>query len=274
MNTEIVNGIESIEFGIPGVNFTLPTNWTKFNNIADGSVSYISNKDTATAIIPEDKDVALITLYTPGANDTFNFDLLELSEANYKALFNVNQDPATSLTTVLATKLRANLALRVTTRPQFGLKKVYVFANTVCNPTYKNNFTKNALVAISVEAQIYSYVDATSGDDAVYTVQTVNSDGTTIDQTLPVVDAGSPVSVSSGTSTATLTGTATPHGSNTIVSTKWTKKSGAGGAAITSPNTLSTGLTGLTAGVFVFTLTATDSVGSTASSDVTVTVAA
>jgi hypothetical protein len=270
MNTEIVNGIESIEFGVPGLNYALPSSWTFFNNIADGSVSYTSNKDTETAIIPEDKDVALITLYTPGANDTFNFDLLELSEANYALLFNVIQNTATSSTTVLATKLRANLAIRVTTRAQFGLKKVYVFPNTVCNPTYKNNFTKNALVAISVEAQIYSYVDPDSQQDAVYTMQTVNADGSTIDQTLPTVSAGANQTLTAGATTATLTGTATADGTNTVSKTTWAKTSGPSGGVITSPNSLTTGLTALVPGTYKFTLTVVDNVGNTSTATTTV----
>lgn len=271
--TEVAQGVESIEFGRPGANWALPATWLLLNNIADSSVSYTSNKDTETPIIPEDADVALLTLYTPGAADTFNFDLLEMSEANFAWLFNVSQNLATSMTSVLAERLRANVAIRLTTRPQLGLKKQYVFMNTVCNPSYKNNFTKNALVAISVSAAIYSYPDPVTGVETLYTMQTLNADGSVIDQTLPVVSAGSPVSVASGTTTATLTGTATADGTNTIASTKWTKKTGAA-ATITTPNSLSTGLTGLAPGTYVFTLTATDNVGNTNSSDVTVTVAA
>jgi hypothetical protein len=156
------------------------------------------------------------------------------------------------------------------------LKKVYIFPNVICSITYKNNFTKNALVALSVQSDIYSYpnsVDPTL-PDMLYIIQTVNADGTIIDQTLPTVSAGTDVSVSTGVTTATITGTATADGSNTIASQKWTKKSGAGGVSITSSTALSTGLTGLAPGVYVFTLTATDNIGNTSSDDVTVTVAA
>lgn len=268
MNTEVIFGVEKIEFGTPGVDYALPTSWTVFNNIEDGSVSYTSNKDTETPINTEDKDVPLLTLFTPGAADVFTFGLVEVSEANLAALFNTTQDISTSTTSVLAHKKRANLAIRLTTRSQFGIKKVFTFPNTICNVAYKNNFTKNALVALEVAASIYPYRDGTN--DVLYTIATVNADGSAINGTLPTVSAGAN-QTGLTTATATLTGTATGAGSNTIAQTMWTKKTGAAGVAITSPNSLSTGITGMVTGTYVFTLTATDSEGNVASADTTVT---
>lgn len=269
MATEVVYGVQKIELGTPGPNGELATDWVQISNIEDGSVSYTTNADTKTNIIPEDKDVPLIVLYTPGDPDTFNFGLLEMSEANYNKLFNTEFDVATSKITVLATRKQTSLAIRLTTRPQFGVKKVFTFQNTLASVTLKNNFTKNALVSISVVADLLSF-KSPAGADAIYTIQTVDATtGAPEDSTPPTVSAGSD-QASVATTTATLTGTATPVSPKTIVSTVWTKKSGAT-VGITSPNSLTTGLTGLATGVYVFTLTATDSNGDVASDDVQIT---
>jgi hypothetical protein len=86
----------------------------------------------------------------------------------------------------------------------------------------------------------------------------------------PVVSAGSPKTVTLPTNSVTLTGTASdPDGS--IASYAWTKTSGPA-ATIASPSSISTNVTGLTAGTYVFNLRVTDNKGATANSNVTVTV--
>src|SRR6185503_17219007 len=60
-----------------------------------------------------------------------------------------------------------------------------------------------------------------------------------------------------------------PDGS--IVSYAWTKVSGAGGT-ITSPNSASTTISGLSVGAYTFRLTVTDDKGATASDDINITV--
>jgi hypothetical protein len=86
----------------------------------------------------------------------------------------------------------------------------------------------------------------------------------------PIVSAGSPKTVTLPTNSVTLTGTASdPDGS--IASYAWTKTSGPA-ATIASPSSISTNVTGLTAGTYVFNLRVTDNKGATANSNVTVTV--
>ncbi|MBC7949824.1 MAG: heparin lyase I family protein [Chitinophagaceae bacterium] len=88
----------------------------------------------------------------------------------------------------------------------------------------------------------------------------------------PTVSAGSNNSITLPTSSVTLTGTASdPDG--TISSYAWTKTSGPA-ATIGSPSSVSTTVSGLTAGTYVFNLRVTDNGGLTANSSVTVTVAA
>lgn len=270
MATEIVYGVESVELGTPGVNGALATDFVKVSNIEDGSVSYTSNADTKTNIIPEDKDVPLIVLFTPGDPDTFNFGLLEISVVNLQRLFNVEADLANGLITILASRKQTPLQIRLTTRPQFGVKRIFVFRNTLATVTWKGNFTKNALVSVSIVADLLAFT-TNAGADGLFTIQTVDAiDETPENEVAPTVSAGADQTGISAT-TATLTGTATPAGSKTIVSTLWTKLSGPTGGVITSPNALSTGLTALATGTYVYNLHAVDSNGNTSDDQTSVT---
>jgi hypothetical protein len=89
----------------------------------------------------------------------------------------------------------------------------------------------------------------------------------------PVVNAGSDQTLSLGATTATITGSAT-DADGTIASHAWTQVSGPGTAGITSASSYSTGLTGLSAGSWVFRLTATDNDGAVVYDDMTITIPA
>jgi hypothetical protein len=270
MATEVVYGVESIWLGTPGPNGQLATDFVKISNIEDGSVSYTTNADTKTNIIPEDKDVPLIVLYTPGDPDTFNFGLLEMNEANYQKLFNTEFNAATSLITVLATRKQTPLAIKLITRPQFGVKKIFIFQNTLAAVTLKNNFTKNALVSISVVASVLSF-KSPAGADAIYTVQTVDAvTGLPEDSTPPVASAGTDITVSSGT-TSSLVGTGTATSPKTIVSQLWEQISGPNTSVLATPTALTCAVSGLVSGTYVFRLTVTDSNGDTGSDNVNLT---
>ena len=84
----------------------------------------------------------------------------------------------------------------------------------------------------------------------------------------PVVNAGNSQEVSNSTTSGTLTGTASdPDGS--ISSQVWSQVSGPNTASITSPNSLTTGITGLVPGLYTFKLTVTDNGGATAEANTT-----
>lgn len=80
----------------------------------------------------------------------------------------------------------------------------------------------------------------------------------------PTVDAGPNQVIVNPSDPVFLSGTATA-GDNPIVTTMWSQVSGPNGASFTNSADLNTGVTGLIAGTYVFMLTATDSIGLTAS---------
>jgi ribosomal protein L14 len=88
----------------------------------------------------------------------------------------------------------------------------------------------------------------------------------------PVANAGSNATITLPTSSVTLSGAASSDPDGSIASYSWTKTSGPAAAVITSPATSNTTVTGLTVGVYVFTLQVTDNNGASASATVTVVV--
>lgn len=94
------------------------------------------------------------------------------------------------------------------------------------------------------------------------------------------VNAQAPTAATTGNQTITLpassvsvNGLGSSPGSGTIVSYAWAKITGTGGS-ITSPTSVSTTITGLSAGVYVYQLTVTNSFGLTSSTTLTITVLA
>ncbi|MEP7250799.1 MAG: PKD domain-containing protein [Ginsengibacter sp.] len=87
----------------------------------------------------------------------------------------------------------------------------------------------------------------------------------------PIANAGSDITISSGTSTATLDGSGTDS-DGTVTAYFWTQASGPG-AKISAPNSPSTSVSNLTSvGTYIFTLTVTDNKGATGSDNVAITV--
>ncbi len=93
----------------------------------------------------------------------------------------------------------------------------------------------------------------------------------TVPNIVPIVTAGNAQTLPYPVNTTSISGTATDL-DGTINSIVWTKVSGPSTGTITSPNSLSTTLTGLGFGVYVFRLSATDNINGIGSADVTITV--
>lgn len=106
--------------------------------------------------------------------------------------------------------------------------------------------------------------------DATYSpVSTV----TQVTNTAPSVNAGTDQNLAEGTTSATLTGTASDT-DGSIASYAWTRISGPNTPTIVSPSAASTSVTGMIAGTYVFRLTVTDNLGAIATDDISVTIAA
>ncbi|UYQ95115.1 PKD domain-containing protein [Chitinophaga horti] len=100
--------------------------------------------------------------------------------------------------------------------------------------------------------------------------------GATPTNKTPTANAGTDITVTLPTNTASLDGSGSTDADGNIATWAWVKKSGptAGGGAITTAGASKTTVTGLVEGTYVFTLTVTDDKGATHSDDVTVTVKA
>lgn len=89
----------------------------------------------------------------------------------------------------------------------------------------------------------------------------------------PIANAGLNRTITLPTNSVTLNGSGSSDPDGTITSYAWTKISGLAGT-ISSPNAVSTSVTGLVAGTHTFRLTVTDNLGAQSSDTVTVTVGA
>lgn len=107
----------------------------------------------------------------------------------------------------------------------------------------------------------------TTGSPASDTVNVVVNDPAAVIP--PTADAGIDQITTSATVTLNGAGSTTPNG--TIQSYLWEKVSGPAAGTITNTTAVSTTVTGLTTGVYVFRLTVTDSIGQTGSDTVQVT---
>ena len=90
--------------------------------------------------------------------------------------------------------------------------------------------------------------------------------------TPPTATAGTAQSITLPSTSATLSGSGAGTNGATVASYAWSQTSGPAGAVITTANAASTTVTGLSQGVYVFTLTVTDNHGLSSVSQVTITV--
>jgi alpha-tubulin suppressor-like RCC1 family protein len=142
---------------------------------------------------------------------------------------------------------------------------------TISKPTGSVTTTVSNLVA---GTYVFTFTATNnSGQKASATVDVVVNPLTASSVTAPVVSAGSAQTVTG--SSATLTGTSTAATGTTLSTETWKETSGPGTATISkSSGSLSTAVSGLVAGTYVFTLTTTNNLGQAVSSTVTVVVKA
>lgn len=99
-----------------------------------------------------------------------------------------------------------------------------------------------------------------------------SDDVTVVVNQLPTAKAGNDATIQLPTNTVTVNGAASIDTDGNIASYKWEKVSGPTTFTITSPNSVSTSITNLEAGTYVFRLTVTDNNGATSTDDVTINV--
>jgi hypothetical protein len=131
----------------------------------------------------------------------------------------------------------------------------YIFTLTA---TDNNGKTANGSLTVTVDPN----------PNAAKTTSTAPATGVA-----PTVSAGKGQAITLPSSSTTLAGTATGNDGATIKALTWKQDSGPATAAIASPGSLSTAVTGLTAaGDYIFTLAATDNNGKSSNGSLTVTV--
>lgn len=187
MATNIVGGVEKIEiapafFTEAGVS---TATWTPLEYIAGDTVAYTKNSDTPTDLIPEDKDVALITFYAPGEADQLTVGVLQQLPTVMALLENIVYTPATTKIVNLAKRKIANLAFRITTRSmKDDRKQVIVLPNTSVVTTYTGNLTKTAVQQLLLTAKVGSFKTTTGNLDAISIKTWVTEANAVIDSTV------------------------------------------------------------------------------------------
>lgn len=182
----IVGGVESLWFA-PAfqdyANAPAGSAWKKIEDLREGTVVYTPGSDNPIEFIPEDKDVAIVSLSGQGEPDTFAFSRMSMPIEDYADFFNVETDMATSTTFELAQRKVANLAIRLITRPIDGVKAEIIFPNTDVRTTDDDGpFTKGDIVQVSSTATVKSFKTPSGADGKKYKRFT-NADGTSIDST-------------------------------------------------------------------------------------------
>ena len=188
MATYAVGGVEKIElapafFTEAGVSTAV---WTQAEFVAPDSVVYTKNADTETDLVPEDKDVAFLTFYTPGEADTIVFGLLQHHPTIMAMLFNQEYVAATSKTTMLAKRKVANLAIKITTRSmKDNRKQTIVMPNVNITTSIVNNLSKTALQQLLLTGKVGSFKTTTTNLDAISIKTWVTDANAVIDSTTP-----------------------------------------------------------------------------------------
>lgn len=188
MATYAVGGVEGIDlapafFTEAGASTAV---WVPVENIAPDTVLYTKNSDTETDLVPEDKDIAFITFYTPGEADTIVFGVLQHHPTIMAMLFNQEYVAATSKTTMLAKRKVANLAVRIRTRAMLdGRKQIIIIPNTKITTTIVNNLSKTALQQLLLTGKVGSFKTTTTNLDAISIKTWVTDSGAVIDSTTP-----------------------------------------------------------------------------------------
>lgn len=132
---------------------------------------------------------------------------------------------------------------------------------TIATP---NAATTNVTGLIEGTYTLRFRVTDNSGDTAVDFMQITVLPVVIPPNVLPIADAGADQNITLPTSSVTVSGSGSSDPDGTITAYLWTKVSGPTGGAISTPTNVSTNITGLQAGTYVFKLRVTDNRSDTA----------
>lgn len=271
METFVMKGVDKAEWGT-GDRYGNVTDWAQVENLQPDSITRTRANGALAGFTPEDKDVPLFTVFTPADTPgTITVGLAEQSPTNMQKLFNTVYDAATTTLVVLAKEKVANLAIRLTSRPVNGRRSIITYYYIDALTGFSNNIAKAVNEALAITGTIKPYLYL--GQEATYTQQWVNEDGSAINSVPATVSAGA--NSTTTVVTKALTGTATAAGGKTILSQYWSQVSGPNTATMSTPTTLTNTVGGLITGVYVFKITVVDSAGveTSATTQVTATIA-
>jgi hypothetical protein len=226
----------------------------------------VSNGDEA--VHPNALDVLTPTMRTPINISPTQTQIYQLSfpTCNAGADQVVNSTSATLAATATPTILAA------TGKPNYGYTIVGYAWVKISGPACTIVSPNSASTLVNgMSAGVYQFKVIVTDNNTATWADTVK---VTITTAIPSVNVGPDQSIALPTNAVNLTGSAVANGGATLANLLWTKTSGPSSYTISLPGSVNTGVSGLVAGTYVFTLTATDSNGNTGSASVTITVVA
>lgn len=271
----VVSGIPTVNAGIDK-SLTLPTNSITLNGAATGSgitIEWTKISGGAATIVSPNNPVTVVSGLESGSY-VFRLTVTDFNEV-------VVYDEATITVALPAAPTVSAGIDRIITLPTDNLTVTATQTGTGVTVVWSK--VSGGAATITSSTSLTTSITGLVDGEYVFRVTATDSFGRTAtdDMSLtvqeegenqaPVVNAGSDQTITLPAG-LTLTGTAT-DADGTIASTVWTKISG-GAATITNPNNLSTTVTGLAAGSYVFRLTATDNLGATGYDEISITVQA
>nr|WP_304494619.1 tandem-95 repeat protein [Chryseolinea lacunae] len=241
-----------------------------------GALTFLwEKKSGSTATLANDKTISLtassllLGTYVFRVTVTDDKGATAFDEVTVQVL-QANQNPVPNAGKDLSITLPTNTVVISGSATDDGSITTYAWTKTSGGAATLTNAATATLTASGLVAGTYVFrLTVTDNNSAsAYDEVTVVVNAIPVN-TPPVVNAGADKNLTLPTNTVILTGTATD--ADGIATTVWTKKSGPT-ATLVNQNTLNLTLQNLVAGVYVFTLEATDTKGAKNSADVVVAV--
>jgi gliding motility-associated-like protein len=247
----------------------------------DGQVvSYLWEKKSVNTINMADTDkpdlllsnlsesISVFRLTVADDDGYKDFDEMTLTVTNSP----INAPPVISLRDTVIHLPQTTLTIKPTVQDEDGTIQTYLWIKLSGPSVTMGTSTVQDLVLSNLVEGIYKFQLTATDDKGANSSSTLTVTvlPASVNQT-PTVNAGAEITITLPINNTTLNGSATDK-DGTIVDVKWTKISGPTAFILSNDQTLQPSLTGLTEGVYVFQLTATDDDGATASDNVNVTV--